>query len=235
MLSRGMSKPVKTPDDLINMNLPLLRLSGVKYVVTDGYLYAGGEPIIIVGELTNNSNFSLDAVDTGYDGRQEAAFRVRDYMTRMAFFDNYVALSDNSDALNYLSDPGFDILRTVIINAQVSSSSNGNKMFEPQPVSKYGNWKVSSDIDVPANGVLLFNTRYDPGWKASVDGSVVKIFRADYIQMGIFVDRGRHTVEFTYKPDPVPFMVSFYTVIAGISAGTLYCIYSLVFRRKKSL
>ncbi len=231
-LLRGMSKPVKTPDDLLNMNLPLLRLSGVKYLITDGYLYAGREPVVMINGLTNNTNLTLAAVETGYGGQQEAVFEVKNCHPFLAFFENYVPAVSDQDALRYLGDPGFDPDRKVVINAPVTNSGSGKRMFAPQKILDYKTWYIKSDINTGADGLILFNMMFDPGWKAFVDGAMTKIYRADYLEMGIFVGRGSHTVEFKFQPDPLPFLISFFTALAGIACGILYYIYSLIFVKK---
>jgi hypothetical protein len=225
-------KTLKTLDDLINLNLPLLRLSGVRYLITDGYLYTGSEPMVIIGNLTNNTNLVLEAVENGYNGQQEAVFRIKDSLSRLDFFENYTAVTNNQDALDYLASPSFDLLRSVVIDAPVTTKGGSKQMFAPQKINTYKTWDVKSVIDVPADGFLLFNTMFDPGWKAFVDEKEVQIYRTDYIQMGIFVKSGRHSVEFRFEPDPLPFMISLFTVLAGVAAGILYFIYGLVFKKK---
>src|SRR5204863_4745057 len=56
-----------------------------------------------------------------------------------------------------------------------------------------------------------------PGWRASVDGGRVPIYRTDYVLRGVVVPAGEHVVEFVYRP------VSFQRGLAltGLSALAL--------------
>jgi hypothetical protein len=53
-----------------------------------------------------------------------------------------------------------------------------------------------------------------PGWRATLDGQPVPIWRANYLSQGVVVPAGAHTVELHYQPDSV-------LVGAGISGVAL--------------
>jgi hypothetical protein len=47
---------------------------------------------------------------------------------------------------------------------------------------------------------LVVSNRFDPGWKALVDGARVEIYRANGLIQGVFVPRGEHDVRLIYSP-----------------------------------
>ena len=57
-------------------------------------------------------------------------------------------------------------------------------------------------LDVAAEGpepsFVAVNQTWDPGWKATVDGSAVRLYRADLSLQGLFVPPGAHRVELVY-------------------------------------
>lgn len=55
----------------------------------------------------------------------------------------------------------------------------------------------------PWPGTLVLADRYDPGWKAWVDGQEVPVRRANSVFRGVEVSAGEHVVEFRYDPWPV--------------------------------
>jgi uncharacterized membrane protein YfhO len=59
--------------------------------------------------------------------------------------------------------------------------------------------------------------RYDPYWRASVDGVEVPIMLANYVFRGVGAGAGLHTIHFWYHP-------SLIYVGAGISLLTLFAL-----------
>ena len=47
---------------------------------------------------------------------------------------------------------------------------------------------------------LVTSDVYYPGWRASLDGAPVQLFRADYALRGVQVPAGRHVVKFEFVP-----------------------------------
>ncbi len=56
-------------------------------------------------------------------------------------------------------------------------------------------------MDAPAPGIVLVRQTYDPDWHATVDGRVVAVLPADYLDQGIPVPPGHHVISLTYH-DP---------------------------------
>jgi hypothetical protein len=239
MFERSRQRQISNVGDLLNMNLPLLRITGVKYLVTDGYLYLDGgfrKGAVLAGSLTNSTNFSFSSLGASYDGSQGALFELTNYVPRLSFFDSFVTVANNGEALKYLSDPGFNYLGGLVVNAPVSGRGDGTKgLFKKQTVTSYRDWDIKADVEAPpAGGVLLYNMRFAPGWKAFIDGKGVPVYRADYILMAVFVDGGSHKVEFRYDPDRATFYISFITVISGFLFAIVYGIFLLFSKKGKN-
>jgi len=60
--------------------------------------------------------------------------------------------------------------------------------------------KVSFNVFSEAGGFIVFSDTYYPGWKAFIDGKETRIYRANYRFKAIQADKGRHFVEFVFKP-----------------------------------
>ena len=60
--------------------------------------------------------------------------------------------------------------------------------------------RIEASVDAAAPGLLVVSERYDPGWRAQLDGREVPVHRADAIVMGIAVPQGRHEVRLRFVP-----------------------------------
>jgi len=67
-------------------------------------------------------------------------------------------------------------------------------MSEPRPERVI--IRAESDRDC----LLVLNERYDPGWRARVDGRRSPLVKVDLALMGTRLPKGRHEVEFLYQP-----------------------------------
>ena len=68
-------------------------------------------------------------------------------------------------------------------------------------IREYGCNGLLVYVQAAEPGVLVLTDQYYPGWKARVDNNAVEIARVDYAFMGIAVQAGTHSVEFTYMPE----------------------------------
>ena len=64
-----------------------------------------------------------------------------------------------------------------------------------------GNQAARIDVRTTARAVVLIRNVYDPGWHATVDGAAAPVFPADYVDQGVFVGPGHHTIVLSYD-DP---------------------------------
>jgi len=60
--------------------------------------------------------------------------------------------------------------------------------------------QIGLDVDITIPSMLVFTEVWYPGWKATVDGKQVKIYRVNYCQRGIWLKRGFHRVRLKFKP-----------------------------------
>jgi hypothetical protein len=72
--------------------------------------------------------------------------------------------------------------------------------------SRIVSWRpdfIRVEADAVADGYLVLVDTYDPGWRATVDGRAAPIVRANVAFRAVALTRGRHTVDFRYRPRSV--------------------------------
>lgn len=62
---------------------------------------------------------------------------------------------------------------------------------------------IRVEAEAPADGYVVLVDTYDPGWGANVDGQPAPIVRANVAFRAVALSRGRHTIDFRYRPRPV--------------------------------
>jgi len=63
--------------------------------------------------------------------------------------------------------------------------------------------RIRIDVEPGASGVLFLSEAWYPGWEAFVDGKKVRIYKADYLFMGVILKKGSRSVEFVYSSTTV--------------------------------
>jgi hypothetical protein len=72
--------------------------------------------------------------------------------------------------------------------------------------SRIVSWRpdfIRIEADAAADGYVVLVDTYDPDWRATVDGRAAPIIRANVAFRAVALTRGRHTVDFRYRPRAV--------------------------------
>ncbi|MFQ5672040.1 MAG: YfhO family protein [Nitrospinales bacterium] len=70
-------------------------------------------------------------------------------------------------------------------------------------ILEYGDNRVLIEAVTAGPGLLVLADPDFPGWQARVNGQPRPIHRANYLFRAVYLKKGRHTVEFRYRPDSV--------------------------------
>ena len=63
--------------------------------------------------------------------------------------------------------------------------------------------RLRIDATSPSDGILVVNDSFWPGWRATIDGNEVPIWRADFLVRAVPWPAGRHVLEMKYDPPEV--------------------------------
>jgi uncharacterized membrane protein YfhO len=82
-------------------------------------------------------------------------------------------------------------------------------------------------VDLPEEGLLVVNDRFQEGWTATVDGRPQAIDRVNYIMRGLQLGAGKHVVVMKYEPYRGHFVLAVGTLLVLIA----WSIAAIVIRR----
>jgi uncharacterized membrane protein YfhO len=164
-------------------------------------------------------------VKLAYSDEQVKVYKNNHSLPRAFFLSDYVVISDEQEALDFLRSKDFNPMDIVVLNEEPAS-------FENRPDSQHNNAsveikdyspnKVILSINTPSRGILVLSDTFYPGWKAFVDWEETEIMKANVVMRAVVMPEGEHLVKFVY--DPIPFN---YGLRLGLC--TLICIPVMIF------
>jgi hypothetical protein len=181
-----------------NAHSRMLNLLGARYIIEDvgRDLYEEQKP-----PKKMPSGFKLKKVFSGTLNIYENPAALP-----RAFFSNKVeVMGERRDMLERLADRAFDYRKTILLEdepepAHVPDEASDKSVAPEVIVEPEGEAKIDIIATVPAAGFVFLNDVHMPGWRARVDGTETKIYRANYLFMAIPVDAGKHSIEVEYRP-----------------------------------
>jgi hypothetical protein len=149
-----------------------------------------------------------------------ALFEFSGALPRANLYTRWQAVTNNQAALDLLVDPAFDPRQSVLVAGELPASppDSTNQDAGHVEFASYAPKAIVLESDASAPAVLLLNDHFDPNWKVRVDGRAGTLLRCNYFMRGVYLEPGRHTVEFRFQPPIGPLLVSLGTLGAGLLA-----------------
>lgn len=199
---------------------PALDLFGIKYV-------------------TVPYRVNLFAVDPSLRQRFDLVFstpgELRIYENRRflpAFAAGHAVVAEPDEILEAIRGGSFDPRVTAFVEEAPPAWAEGDGASVASiQVEEYGSDRAVYKVSASGPVLLVVPELDYPGWKASVDGEDRKIYRADYMLRGVFVEGGEHTVIFSY--DPESFRKGVIIMLASLAAAAGLLAFDLVRRSRR--
>lgn len=111
----------------------------------------------------------------------------------------YRVEEDPNKILDLMFDNNFDLRKEIVLEKDPEMDQTNGDVGSARVIS-YKQNKIEISVDAKNNAFLFLSENYYPGWKASIDGKSIPIFRANYTFRAIEVGKGSHIVKFFYEP-----------------------------------
>ena len=192
-----------------NLQPRLLDLLNVKYVLSSSPL--GPE--------------ALNGMRVAYVDQGVTVFENLNCLPRAFVVQRVRVEKDQASALQSLLDPAFDPGEEIVIEKDPPTG------FVPLPhattpataeVTSYEPNRVLVTAETPVQGFLFLSDSYYPDWKAFVDGVETEIYQADYAFRAVYLEPGKHNIEFVYEPGSfrVAVLVSLTALLVTLALAT---------------
>jgi len=147
-----------------------------------------------------------------------ALFEFTGALPRAKLYSNWQVNTNDLVNLKTLADLNFDPAKTVLVStpqkdlpAVATNENSGTVEFK-----SYSPKHIILAAQAPAPSVLLFNDKYDPNWRVTVDGQPASLLRCNFIMRGVHLPAGAHTVEFRFSLPHGPLYVTLAAIAIGL-------------------
>ena len=146
-------------------------------------------------------------------------FENKEVYSRAFVVYDIVDASSFNQAMDMLANPDLDLRETAVVENFPDDARLAIHRNRPDILSASAHVKritpdhLEAEVETDAPGLLVVSEQYYPGWQAYVDGKETTIYAVDGILRGVFLNEGKHTVRFEYRP--LSYLVG--SIISGIS------------------
>ena len=194
-----------------------LKLDGVKEIKSVSFEWVGGSSAIILDKLSlideqAGTSFPIDSalMESNAWRLVEETSGARVYenlhaMPRAWLVPEVVNVNPNQALetikIGKLPDGrGFDPSQTALIEAPLVLNPQDADREASAAIASLSATQMEVRTESTRAGFLVTSDAYYPGWRASIDGRDVWLYRADFAIRGVLVPAGEHTVRFDYRP-----------------------------------
>ncbi len=103
--------------------------------------------------------------------------------------------------LDRLSTPSFDPAATVLLEEDPGLAPAGNPAaLGTVRIAQYTPKRITLSASNSVPSILLYNDKYSPHWKVTVNGQDARLLRANFIMRGLPLPPGSHEIVLRYEP-----------------------------------
>lgn len=176
----------------------------------------------MIGELRNFVN--RPELELVYSGRRNVIYKNNIALPRAFLVPNYIVIKDKDKIIERLKDPNFNPLQYVIIPDSVLTSQTitQDSFLGAAKIIEYTPNRITVETESNTQGFLVISENYHPDWFCKVDGKPTKVYPAYHTLRTVYLETGKHKVEFFYYSK----FYSFGRLISTITV--LFCILVII-------
>lgn len=157
-------------------------------------------------------------------GAPEVVLKMKKIPPRVAAVSSW-RVAEDAEALKTLGDPAFEPYASVLLapGSDVGAPPAGES---PPPaeieIARAIPGRYEFTVKNRGPVVLRVAEKFDPNWKATLDGKSVPVLRVDYMFQGIaLAEAGTHVIAMRYAPSSLPIALQWIGIAAGLGAAVV--------------
>lgn len=175
----------------------------------------------------------IQAVPTDSPNGMFALYEFTGALPRATLFSNWEVMTNSEAMLRQLASPSFDPSKTVLLPKPLSASVKAvatNQNAGTVSFTDYSPADIKLEATADSPSILMLADKFDPDWKVWVDGKQREVLVCNFLMRGVYLEPGKHQVEFRFRPN----IKMFYVNLAAIFVGVCLLGYVTVASRKQS-
>lgn len=162
--------------------------------------------------------YPVDQFKIVYEDDFYQVFENQKVYQRAIIVGDYEVVRDDKKLPALIFDDNLDLKQKALLEENPGSDFDQEVRGEAV-IKSYKPNEVIIEASSRGRALLVLSDPYYQGWKAFIDGSETKIFRANYAFRAIMIPEGTSVIKFEYKPDS--FRIGVVLGLLGIVALTL--------------
>jgi hypothetical protein len=220
--------PAQLVRTLLDGQIRFWRLSGVKYIMTDGGLYGvSPQPLPVFELMQQHSDLKLCFTGIGYGGQRIAVFELKDSLPLFRMVQAVERVPDLESAVVRISRPDFNASNAVAVaEADLPAQFLADDVLGTVRVNEFRPGEIRLTCETSDLALLLWCSRFDKGWKAFLDGQPVPLFPANGIMTALQLKEGRQDIRLIYEPQSKVAQLSFWAAFCSLLCApvSLWCL-----------
>jgi hypothetical protein len=157
-------------------------------------------------------------------------------LPRAKLYPHWQVNTDDVATLQTIANPAFDLNNDVLVSntlpqpTAAPGADPGTVEINPNYKSK----RIEMQADVKTPSVLLFSERYNPKWQVEVDGKMEPLLKCNFIERGVYLTPGKHTVVMRFAPPIHTLWLSLAAIVMGLGLWG-YLIFSPIAEQEREL
>lgn len=206
--------------------IPIMKIYGVKYVIVD--LPPTAPQIAEIKDLEYVTNInSVVYFGEGSSGpstiqHSTYVYKLNGGLPKFYIVPNYIKYTGQFEFL--LTLPTEVLKNSVLITNDIKDFVPSTNFSYNLKVERYAPDYVKLSVESSDNGFLVANVYYSPQWQVFVDGVKKEIMKANYLVQSVYLEKGKHVVEFKFNGFSYLAILQFVLLLAFVVLGG-YVIY----------
>lgn len=157
---------------------------------------------MIEHHISKGNRQALNMLNTKYIITKDGVQRNQGALGAVWFVDSVKWADDANSEILALNE--IDVSKTVVVNnneKRMVNDFNSSEANDSIILKSYEPDYMVYESSASGNRLAVFSEVYYPGWTVLVDGEEANYFTANYVLRGMVIPKGKHQIEFIFKPD----------------------------------